>query len=166
MLRDQEAALDGAVDRVHATAIAIDGRAVLIRGASGSGKSDLALRCLAHPASPLSLTPARLVADDQVVLKREGMSLVASAPPALFGKIEVRGLGILDIGAVRDANVVLVAVLDSGETMERYPDPWPVTTLLGLAVPSLSISAYEASAALKLLAALTMTSLPALKPAP
>lgn len=157
--------MDGAVDRVHATAIAVDGRAVLIRGPSGSGKSDLAFRCLTLAPSPLFNAPARLVADDQVLLRREGMSLIASAPPAIAGKIEVRGLGILDVDLVRDASVVLVAVLASSQTIERYPDPWPVTNVLGLAVPTLGISAYDTSAAPKLLAALAMTSLPALKPA-
>lgn len=157
--------MDGAVDRLHATAIAVDGRAVLIRGPSGSGKSDLAFRCLAAAAAPLFQTPARLVADDQVLLKRDGNTLIASAPATLAGKIEVRGIGILDVGAVTDASVVLVAMIGGPDKPERYPEPWPVTKLLGLAVPTLSISAYEASAPLKLLAALALTSLPGLKPA-
>lgn len=156
--------MDGAVDRVHATAIAVGGRAILIRGISGSGKSDLAFRCLAVPPSPLILGPAQLVADDQVLLRRQGHSLIASAPATLFGKIEVRGLGILEIGAVPDANVAMVAALASHETVERYPDPWPVTNLLGLNVPLLSICPYDSSAPLKLLAALTMISLPPLRP--
>ncbi|WP_215425799.1 HPr kinase/phosphorylase, partial [Campylobacter jejuni] len=80
--------MDGAVDHLHATAISVGGRAILIRGSSGSGKSDLAFRCLAVPVSQLNQAPARLVSDDQVLLRRQGLSLIASAPATLFGKIE------------------------------------------------------------------------------
>lgn len=155
--------MDGAVDRVHATAIAVDGRAILIRGPSGSGKSDLAFRCLALPASPFVPAPVRLVADDQVLLKRNGLALIASPPATLTGKIEVRGVGILDVGALNEASIALVADIVASGPIERYPDPWPVTQLLGLDVPVLGISAYEASAPLKLLAALTLARLPSLK---
>lgn len=155
--------MDGAIDHLHATAISVGGRAILIRGASGCGKSDLAFRCLAVPVSQLNQAPARLVSDDQVLLRRQGQSLIASAPATLFGKIEVRGLGILDIDPAREANVALVADIAERETIERYPDPWPTTELLGLRVPVLSICAYDASAPLKLLAAMAMIRLPSLK---
>jgi serine kinase of HPr protein (carbohydrate metabolism regulator) len=64
--------LDDAVENHHGTAIAIGSHAALIRGASGAGKSDLALRCLAVAPTALIPGPARLVADDRVELKREG----------------------------------------------------------------------------------------------
>ena len=60
---------------VHATAVAIDGEAILLRGPSGSGKSDLALRLIDGGA--------QLVADDQTLLRREGERVLASAPPAI-----------------------------------------------------------------------------------
>ena len=74
---------------VHATAVAIDGRALLLRGPSGAGKSDLALRLID--------AGARLIADDQSVLRREGGRLLAAVPAAIAGLIEVRGVGILRV---------------------------------------------------------------------
>ena len=65
---------------VHATAVAVGLKGVLLLGPSGSGKSDLALRLIDQGA--------RLVADDQVVLSRNGARLIANAPPALAGKID------------------------------------------------------------------------------
>ena len=64
---------------LHGSAVALEGRGLLILGASGTGKSALALRMMAHGA--------RLVADDRVVLARRGDALIASAPPALRGTI-------------------------------------------------------------------------------
>ena len=91
---------------LHATAVARDGRGVLILGASGSGKSGLALGLIARGA--------QLVADDRVVLERTGGGkLVASAPPAIAGMIEARGLGLLRLPAVARAEVVLAVDLDA-----------------------------------------------------
>ena len=154
--------MDGAVERLHATAIAVGRRAIVIRGSSGAGKSDLALRCLAMPASQFVASPARLVADDQVLVTRDGLALRAAAPPALLGRLEVRGLGILEFNPEQDASVVLVADIVDRTQIERYPDPWPTAELLGLSVPLLRISAFDSSAPLKLLAALAMPSLPSI----
>jgi HPr kinase/phosphorylase len=152
--------LDGASERLHATAIAVGQRAVIIRGPSGTGKSDLALRCLALPASPLVASPARLVADDQVVLTRFGQALTVTAPQTLLGRLEVRGLGILELDPEQSAKAVLIVDLVESSKIERYPDPWPTVDILGLQLPLLQISAFESSAALKLLTALGMPSLP------
>lgn len=90
---------------VHASAVARDGRAVLILGAAGSGKSGLALRLMARGAS--------LIADDRVVLSRMADGrLAARAPEALAGMIEARGIGILRVPAVAEAAVVLAVTLD------------------------------------------------------
>jgi HPr kinase/phosphorylase len=150
-------------DRVHATAIALpashlpDGDvpagAVLIRGPSGSGKSDLALRCLTLPSSPLWSGLAALVADDQVELERNGDTLTASAPPALLGKLEVRGVGILSVPAISGIPVRLVADLAPAHTIERLPDK-PHVELLSVQLPQLLIAPHEHSAPIKLLAAL------------
>lgn len=108
---------------VHGTCVAFGRRAALLRGGSGSGKSDLALRFLALPAEG-ELEP-KLVADDQVFVEARGDGeLVASAPPSLAGKIEVRGLGILTVPYLTEAPLVLVVDLVAPEEMPRMPaDP-------------------------------------------
>jgi HPr kinase/phosphorylase len=96
---------DAAPLTVHASAVAHDGRAVLILGASGAGKSGLALQMMA--------LGARLVADDRVVLRRRaGGGLTATAPAALAGLIEARGIGLLRAPALPEAEVVLAVDLD------------------------------------------------------
>ena len=145
---------------VHATAIAAGGRAVLIRGASGAGKSDLALRCLSLAPTALLPLAAALVSDDQVRLKLQDGKIFASAPVELKGMLEVRGLGIMRIPSVEMAEVVLVADLVGSGTVERLPDPWPVADILGHKVPVLRLWAREASAPVKLLMALSCLELP------
>ncbi|MEQ1719147.1 MAG: HPr kinase/phosphatase C-terminal domain-containing protein [Hyphomicrobium sp.] len=152
-------------ERIHATAIAIDGpsgaRCALIRGPSGAGKSDLALRCLALAPTPLLPYQAVLVADDQVVLQRRDTEITASAPPVLAGRLEIRGLGIMTLPVfMAEARAVLVVDLFTGGAMERMPDPWPSITLFGLELPLLRLDPREASAPVKLLAALASPTLP------
>lgn len=145
---------------LHATAIAAGGRAVLIRGASGAGKSDLALRCLALTPSALLPFAAVLVSDDQVRLKLRDGKIFASAPVELKGMLEVRGLGIMRVPAVEMAEVVLIADLVASGTVERLPDPWPVAVILGHTVPVLRLWALGASAPVKLLLGLSSPELP------
>lgn len=147
--------MPAAHERIHATAIAFGDAAVLIRGASGSGKSDLALRCLACPASALLPHTVRLVADDQVLLTRQGDRLIAAAPEVLRGLIEVRGVGILPVPAISHATVRLVADLVQGGTIERLPETSNTVTLSGVAVPHLLIAPFEHSSHIKLLLALS-----------
>jgi HPr kinase/phosphorylase len=113
----------------------------------------------------LIASPARLVADDQVIVTRVGPALSVSAPPTLLGRLEVRGLGIVEVDPEQDAKAVLVVDLVDNSQIDRLPDPWPRVELLGLTVPRLMISACEASAPLKLLVALAMPSLPAVQEA-
>ena len=108
---------------LHATAVAIDGQAVLLRGPSGSGKSDLALRLID--------AGARLVADDQSELSRRGDVLIVRAPAPIAGLIEVRGLGILRLDALGEAPVVLIAELVPADRIERMP-PRRTARILGL----------------------------------
>ena len=91
---------------VHGTCVAFGAHAALLRGSSGSGKSDLALRFLALPADG-GMAP-RLVADDQVVVEAQAGGLVVSAPDTLAGKLEVRGLGIMTLPHVTQAKLVLI----------------------------------------------------------
>jgi hypothetical protein len=124
------------------------------------GKSDLALRCLSLAPTALLPHAALLVSDDQVQLKASGGKLFASAPAALKGLIEVRGLGIMHVAAAEIAEVALIADLVSPGTVERMPDPWPVAVILGYQFPVLRLSAFEASAPIKLLLALSSPELP------
>ncbi|MBV8505978.1 MAG: hypothetical protein JOZ11_09250 [Alphaproteobacteria bacterium] len=141
---------------VHATAIAIDGRAVLLRGRSGVGKSDLALRLIDGGA--------RLVADDQVELRRAGERVLVSAPAAIAGLIEVRGVGILRVEAVAEATLALLVDLVPPAEVDRFPEA-RCEDVLGIAAPSIALSAFEASAAAKLrfaLSAFSAHSVPAI----
>jgi len=157
------AALPGAVERVHATAIAVGRRGVLIRGPSGSGKSDLALRALALGPSALLQEPVKLVADDQVILTSEPGALIAAAPSVLRGRLEVRGVGILEVAAAAQSEIVLVADLVREGPIERLPDPWPVVHILGYDVPVIHLLPFEDSAPSKLVAALLLAALPRIK---
>mgnify|MGYP001285304507 CR=1 FL=1 len=145
---------------VHATAIALGGRAVLIRGAPGMGKSDLALRCLSLAPTALLPHAALLVSDDQVRLVTQNGKVLASAPAELKGLLEVRGLGIVRVPSVATAEVALIADLAQSGTIERMPDPWPVAEILGYQFPVLRLRPFEASAPVKLLLALCSPELP------
>lgn len=138
---------------LHGTAVALAGRAALIRGAAGSGKSDLALRCLAQPASDLIPGPAQLVADDQVLAETRGGKLLLTCPDTIRGLLEVRGLGIVTVPAQDEAELELLVDLIAAEDVERLPDP-DCTAILGVRVRRLALYPFEASAPLKLLLAL------------
>ena len=139
---------------VHGTCVAFGRRGALLRGSPAAGKSDLALRFLALPAEgearPL------LVADDQVFIAAGANgALLASPPPTLAGKIEVRGLGILEVPYLAEAELVLVCDLVGEKEVPRMPpEAWERTALAGIAVPSLKLAPFEASAPLKLKMAL------------
>ena len=141
---------------IHATAVAIDGAAVLLRGPSGCGKSDLGLRLID--------AGGRLVADDQSELHRRGDALIVRAPAAIAGLIEVRGVGIVRLAALDEAPVVLIADLVEPERIERLPH-FSSETILGVAVPVITVAPFEASAAAKIrlaLGAFTGPGLPAM----
>src|SRR5579863_1156092 len=126
---------------LHATAIAIDGHALLLRGASGSGKSDLALRLID--------AGARLVADDQSELYRRGEEVIVRAPATIAGLLEVRGIGIFRLDALAEAPVALVVDLVAGDTVERLPVR-QTEAILGLSLPLVAVKPFEASAPAKL----------------
>ena len=136
---------------LHATAVAVEGRAVLLRGPSGSGKSDLALRLID--------AGARLVADDQSEVSRRGDVLMVRAPATIAGLFEVRGLGILRLDALAEAPVGLIADLAAADRIERVPRRRSCA-ILGIAVPLVEIAPFEASAAAKLRLALRALAAP------
>lgn len=105
---------------VHATAIALSGRGILIRGRSGSGKSALALSTLRR-ADALGLEAA-LVADDQVLVERNGEHVDALAPEAIRGLIEVAGVGILPERSIARIRLELLVDLVAPGEIPRMPD--------------------------------------------
>jgi serine kinase of HPr protein (carbohydrate metabolism regulator) len=131
-------------ETVHASAVATDGRAVLITGPSGSGKSDLALRLLDRGFT--------LVSDDQTIVKRDGDRLVASAPANIAGKLEIRGIGIVDMETLSEVPVALIVELTSD--IQRLPDDSRERPILGVSLPLISIDAMAASAPSKVALAL------------
>ncbi len=131
-------------ETIHASCVAIDGRAVLITGPSGSGKSDLTLRLLDRGFA--------LVSDDQTLVKKTATRLAASAPPTIRGKLEIRGIGIVEMEQIDDQPVALVVELTSD--IQRLPDDSRERPIMGVAVPLISVDAMSASAASKVALAL------------
>jgi serine kinase of HPr protein (carbohydrate metabolism regulator) len=136
--------------------VALGRRAALLCGPSGAGKSDLALRFIALPGDATGAP--LLVADDQVFVEARGGVLQAWAPETIAGKIEVRGLGILDVPFVNEARLVLVCdLVEHPEVPRMAPEPLERTAIAGVAVPLMRLSAFEPSAPLKLKVALLRT---------
>ena len=135
----------------HATTVAIGGRAVLIEGRSGAGKSDLALRLIDRGA--------QLVSDDYTVVTRDETGcLLAAPPPTIAGRMEVRGIGIIEMPYRADVPVALVV------TLTATPDRLPLTPLrcaiVGMSIPCILLPALEPSATIKVELALTRLGLP------
>lgn len=97
---------------IHASAVAHGGKGLLIIGASGAGKSSLALAMIA--------LGAQLISDDRTDLAERGGALIARPPAALAGLIEARGIGILRLPYLTDAVIAAVVDLDNRET-DRLP---------------------------------------------
>jgi serine kinase of HPr protein (carbohydrate metabolism regulator) len=126
-------------ETVHASCVAIGGRAVLIAGASGSGKSDLALRLIDRGAA--------LVSDDYTLVVAIAGRLVASAPPTIAGRMEVRGIGLVDLRP--EEGVTLCLLVDLDRVPERLPEGDEIAEVAGLHLPVIGLAAHEASAPIK-----------------
>lgn len=126
--------------RIHATAVAKAGRAVLILGDSGSGKSDLAFRLLDRGWT--------LVGDDQIHLARTGSQLTAVCDPRLANRLEVRGLGLIDVPTPQDPVPVglVVQLEDAPQRLPAYEE----RSFLDVNLPLLRLHAFEISSVLKL----------------
>ena len=131
---------------LHASCVAIGGRGVLLTGASGAGKSDLALRLIDRGAT--------LVGDDGVVIAARDGRLHAGPGPHIEGQIEVRGLGILAF-PWREAPLALAIALD--QPVSRMPEELlPVQLIEGLTLPIIALDPFESSAPVKVEKALAM----------
>ncbi len=129
------------MDQFHATAVAYYGFGILIRGPSGSGKSDLALRLIDDDAD--------LIADDRVVIKVVGKELRLSPPESISGLIEVRGIGVVKIKTVRDIPLCLVVELELSNQTKRMPEI-KEETIKDISIPIISINAFESSSLAKI----------------
>ena len=137
---------------LHASCVAIHGRAVLLTGASGSGKSDLALRLIDRGAT--------LVGDDGIIVEARDGRLLARAGPNIAGQIEIRGLGILPTPAIAEAPLALAIALD--QPVPRMPEETlPVRVIEGLILPLLALDPFEGSAPVKVEKALLLYGLAA-----
>jgi HPr kinase/phosphorylase len=129
---------------VHASAVLVGPRAVLIRGPSGSGKSELALE-LIESARTGALLFARLVADDRVHLEAAHGRLLARPAEALAGLIEVRGVGVMRLAY--EASAVVGLVIDLAATdAQRLPDAASHRTgIQGIELPRLAVASGMAA---------------------
>lgn len=132
-------------ERIHASCVSIGSHGVLLMGRSGSGKSDVALRLLARGAM--------LVADDQVILRKEEGELVAGVDETIRGLLEIHGVGLVKYPVATNIPVRLVVQLVSLEEMEHIPAP-QTYQMMGVSVPQIGIYGFDASTPDKIYAAI------------
>jgi serine kinase of HPr protein (carbohydrate metabolism regulator) len=133
--------------KVHGTSVSIDGDGILFRGPPGSGKSDLALRMINYGA--------QLVSDDQVCLTRRNDNIFMSSPPTIRNSIEVRGIGIVNTTAQKEAPLILVLNMSPNNAASRMPI-WQLCTFLDIKVPAVEFAPFEISAHLKVKLAINL----------
>jgi serine kinase of HPr protein (carbohydrate metabolism regulator) len=114
---------------IQATAVAIAGRALIIEGPPGSGKSSLALALIDRGAS--------LIGDDGVTLALVGEQVLAGSPPNTEGLLEIRGVGLVTLAVSTGVPVALILALVGEGHAERLPGPLVGRELLGLPIPVL-----------------------------
>lgn len=140
---------------VHGTCVALGRTGALLRGPSGSGKSDLALRFLyLARRGPAAIEAPVLVADDQVLVSRSERALIARAPDTLRGLLEVRGIGIVEVKPATESSLMLVVDLVAPSDVERMPQRIDTEQMLGIDIPVLRLAPFENSAPIKLAAAI------------
>jgi serine kinase of HPr protein (carbohydrate metabolism regulator) len=127
--------------QVHGTSVVVNGVGVLIRGPSGSGKSDLALRLIDGGA--------QLVADDQTEVSYENGHVIMSSNAVIEGLLEVRGVGIMAVPCVPRARLGLVVDLTPMGQIERMPEK-EFTEIIGVKLRRLRLPPFAVSSAAKL----------------
>ncbi|ACI94678.1 HPr kinase [Afipia carboxidovorans OM5] len=113
---------------VHASAVRVGDRGILIRGASGTGKSRLVLDLILAGRTG-AIPPTQLISDDRVRLEVRDGALIAHAVPELAGLIEIRGLGLRHCDYAAQAKIGLVVDLAAPDA-ERLPPPECLKTLI------------------------------------
>lgn len=126
-------------ETLHASSVSIDGRAVLIEGMSGSGKSDLAMRLIDRGAT--------LVSDDYTIVRRVDGKLLAVSPPNIAGLCEVRGVGLVAMPFESDVPVALI--VSTAELIQRLPEDATTRIVAGVKIPTATVAPLEASAPIK-----------------
>ncbi|MEH6474097.1 MAG: HPr kinase/phosphatase C-terminal domain-containing protein [Sneathiella sp.] len=126
------------MSKMHASVVSINGKAVLLRGPSGVGKSDLSLRLIEGGAE--------LVSDDYVDLRVKDGRLLAEGPKTILGMMEVRGLGLISMPYIDHAEVHLACDLMPASAIERLPDTPQYLHIEGLDIPLMQLDAMAASA--------------------
>ena len=142
---------------IHGTVVAFGGFGVLLRGAPGSGKSSLALRLIDAPGYGLSAVLLRtvLVADDQVEISKTAEGLVARAPQALAGLLEIRGVGVVKAPHQTQVLLSLVVDLEPAAAIARMPEEAEVEMeLMGLTIKRLKLDVCDPAALAKIRACL------------
>ncbi|WP_281017021.1 MULTISPECIES: HPr kinase/phosphatase C-terminal domain-containing protein [unclassified Minwuia] len=138
-------------ETLHGTAVALDGAAVLLRGGSGAGKSDLALRLLAEGW--------QVIADDRVVLSVMGTELRATAPATLAGLLEVRGIGVVRLDDAQRLEAaplrLVVDLVPSREEVPRMPEP-EIFRHAGIGTLRVRLYPFDAAATARLAMALAV----------
>lgn len=138
-------------ETLHGTAVALDGAAVLLRGGSGAGKSDLALRLLAEGW--------QMIADDRVLLSVTGAELRATAPATLAGLLEVRGIGVVRLDDAQRLEAaplrLVVDLVPSREEVPRMPEP-EFFRHAGIGTPRVRLYPFDAAATARLTMALAV----------
>ena len=137
--------------RLHATCIELGATGVLVLGASGSGKSDLALRLID--------AGARLVGDDRLLIERRGEQLFGRPVAPLAGLLEVRGFGIVKLPWCPESRLGLAVALQPEAALARLPEP-ETYELLGVLLPLLRLDPRAPSAGAKIRLALVAERLP------
>ena len=128
------------MENIQATAVAVNGKGVLLRGPSGSGKSDLALRLIDRGAI--------LIADDTVAADPQSGNVSLAPPAAIAGMLEVRGAGLAKFDHAADVPLALVVDLVPGGKVERMPEPRE-TSICGCKVPVIKLDGLQPSAPIK-----------------
>jgi len=144
---------------VHGSAVAIQGHdfsatAVLLRGFSGRGKSDLAFRLI-------SSRGGTLIGDDQISLERRQDTVWAEAPETIRGLLEVRGVGLLKYPVASATPLKLIVDLVPREEVPRLPEK-ETADILGVAIPCLKLHAFDNSTPLKIIKAIELVYKPGL----